>query len=135
MVRFGTDTPQSPRSVTKILNRDLYHSFATGVFTMRCIGWTWRCAIGPEKMLPTIKGANGVSQDQQDGNREHDLVVVANRLPVDRKVLPDGSTSWVPSPGGLVAALEPVMQRNDGAWIGWTGAPGDAPEPFEARGI
>jgi trehalose 6-phosphate synthase/phosphatase len=75
------------------------------------------------------RGANGVSQDQQDGTREHDLVVVANRLPVDRKVLPDGTTNWVPSPGGL------VMQRNDGAWIGWTGAPGDAPEPFEARGI
>ena len=66
---------------------------------------------------------------------QHDLVVVANRLPVDRKTQPDGSTSWQPSPGGLVAALEPVMQRNAGAWIGWTGAPGDAPEPFEARGI
>jgi len=76
-----------------------------------------------------------VSQDQQDGTREHDLVVVANRLPVDRKTLPDGTSSWVSSPGGLVAALEPVMQRNAGAWIGWTGAPGDAPEPFEARGI
>lgn len=74
-------------------------------------------------------------QDQQDGTREHDLVVVANRLPVDRKTLPDGSSIWVPSPGGLVAALEPVMQRNAGAWIGWTGAPEDAPEPFEARGI
>ena len=76
-----------------------------------------------------------MSQDQQDGTREHDLVVVANRLPVDRKTLPDGTSSWVSSPGGLVAALEPVMQRNAGAWIGWTGAPGDAPEPFEARGI
>jgi trehalose 6-phosphate synthase/phosphatase len=76
-----------------------------------------------------------VSQDQQDGTQEHDLVVVANRLPVDRKTLPDGSSTWEPSPGGLVAALEPVMQRNAGAWIGWTGAPGDAPDPFEARGI
>jgi trehalose 6-phosphate synthase/phosphatase len=63
------------------------------------------------------------------------LVVVANRLPVDRLKLPDGSDSWQPSPGGLVAALEPVMQRNAGAWIGWTGASGDAPEPFDARGI
>jgi trehalose 6-phosphate synthase/phosphatase len=76
-----------------------------------------------------------VSQAEQDGPREHDLVVVANRLPVDRKTLPDGSSSWQPSPGGLVAALEPVMQRNAGAWIGWTGSPGDAPEPFDARGI
>ena len=27
--------------------------------------------------------------DQPDGTREHDLVVVANRLPVDRKTLPE----------------------------------------------
>lgn len=76
-----------------------------------------------------------MSQDEHDGAREHDLVVVANRLPVDRRTLPDGSISWQPSPGGLVAALEPVMQRNAGAWIGWAGSPGEAPEPFDARGI
>ncbi|MFI7587905.1 trehalose-phosphatase [Spongisporangium articulatum] len=68
-------------------------------------------------------------------NGHHDLIVVANRLPVDRKVAADGTTSWVPSPGGLVTALEPVMQRNAGAWVGWSGSAGEAPEPFEARGI
>jgi alpha,alpha-trehalose-phosphate synthase [UDP-forming]/trehalose-phosphatase len=62
-------------------------------------------------------------------------VVVANRLPVDRREREDGTVEWQPSPGGLVAALEPVMQRNDGAWVGWTGSPGDAPEPFDADGI
>jgi trehalose 6-phosphate synthase len=67
--------------------------------------------------------------------RSHDLVVVANRLPVDRKEQPDGTTTWQPSPGGLVAALEPVMQTNAGAWVGWTGAPGEAPEPFDTDGI
>jgi trehalose 6-phosphate synthase/phosphatase len=71
--------------------------------------------------------------DQDVG--QHDLIVVANRLPVDRKELADGTLQWQPSPGGLVAALEPVMQRNTGAWVGWTGAPGPAPEPFDARGI
>ncbi|GLY13361.1 hypothetical protein Kisp01_03770 [Kineosporia sp. NBRC 101677] len=71
----------------------------------------------------------------QQPSQLSDLVVVANRLPVDRQTNPDGSTTWKPSPGGLVSALEPVMQRNAGAWVGWTGAPGDAPEPFEARGI
>ncbi len=77
-----------------------------------------------------------MSQGEHESARgDHDLVVVANRLPVDRHVLPDGTVSWQTSPGGLVAALEPVMQRNAGAWIGWTGAPGDAPEPFDARGI
>src|SRR3954447_22865086 len=65
----------------------------------------------------------------------HDFVVVANRLPVDRVEAPDGEVAWRPSPGGLVAALEPVMQNADGAWVGWTGGPGEAPEPFEADGM
>jgi alpha,alpha-trehalose-phosphate synthase [UDP-forming] len=66
---------------------------------------------------------------------EHDLVVVANRLPVDRKTEPDGSVVWQPSPGGLVTALQPVMASRHGAWVGWSGAAGEAPEPFEAEGI
>src|SRR5271167_5201415 len=35
--------------------------------------------------------------------------------------LPDGSTSWKRSPGGLVTALEPLLRRRRGAWIGWAG--------------
>ena len=66
---------------------------------------------------------------------DYDLVVVANRLPVDRVEEADGTTSWRRSPGGLVTALEPVMQREDGAWVGWGGSPGDAPEPFDAEGV
>ena len=63
-----------------------------------------------------------------------DLVVVANRLPVDRNVDDDGTTTWKTSPGGLVTALEPVMRSHDGAWIGWHGAD-DAIEPFEHDGL
>jgi len=66
--------------------------------------------------------------------RSADLVIVANRLPVDRVTLPDGSTAWRRSPGGLVSALEPVMRRGDGAWIGWPGGTSEEgeqdPEPF-----
>ena len=68
----------------------------------------------------------------------HGLVVVANRLPVDRRTNPDGSFAWQRSPGGLVSALEPVMRRNQGAWIGWTGWTGDSaevPEPFDVEGL
>jgi trehalose 6-phosphate synthase len=61
--------------------------------------------------------------------------VVANRLPVDRVVRSDGSTEWRRSPGGLVSALVPVMQENQGAWIGWPGSAGDDLEPFEDDGI
>jgi alpha,alpha-trehalose-phosphate synthase [UDP-forming] len=64
-----------------------------------------------------------------------DLVVVANRLPVDRHAAADGSATWTTSPGGLVAALEPVMKRHHGAWVGWTGAAGENLEPFDADGM
>ena len=65
----------------------------------------------------------------------YDFVVVANRLPLDRVEEPDGQVSWRRSPGGLVTALQPVMQKADGAWVGWTGAPGPAPEPFDEAGM
>ncbi|GAA2241742.1 trehalose-6-phosphate synthase [Herbiconiux moechotypicola] len=63
------------------------------------------------------------------------FVVVSNRLPVDRVVGPDGEPSFRTSPGGLVTALEPVMQQADGAWIGWTGQADDHVDPFEHDGI
>ena len=61
-----------------------------------------------------------------------EFVVVANRLPVDLTVAEDGTMSWERSPGGLVSALQPVMQSTEGAWIGWSGSPGEAPDPFDA---
>ncbi|CAI9403855.1 alpha,alpha-trehalose-phosphate synthase (UDP-forming) [Nocardioides sp. T2.26MG-1] len=64
-----------------------------------------------------------------------DLVIVANRLPVDRVTLPDGSTEWRRSPGGLVSAIEPVMRANDGTWIGWPGGTETDLEPFEDEGL
>ncbi len=63
------------------------------------------------------------------------LVIVANRLPVDRVDLPDGSIEWRRSPGGLVSALEPVMRANDGTWIGWPGGTETDLEPFEVDGM
>lgn len=65
----------------------------------------------------------------------YELVVVANRLPVDVVLEPDGTTSWRRSPGGLVTALEPVMQTTDGAWVGWSGAPDHEAEPFDSGGM
>ncbi len=63
------------------------------------------------------------------------LVVVANRLPVDRVPGASGAKEWALSPGGLVTALEPVMRHADGAWVGWSGAPGAAPKPFDHDGM
>ncbi|MFJ2552408.1 trehalose-6-phosphate synthase [Microbacterium sp. NPDC087591] len=64
-----------------------------------------------------------------------DFVVVANRLPVDRVEGPDGEVGWRTSPGGLVAALEPMMRNVNGAWVGWAGQPDTEMEPFENGGI
>ncbi|MBB5083099.1 alpha,alpha-trehalose-phosphate synthase (UDP-forming) [Nonomuraea endophytica] len=63
------------------------------------------------------------------------FLIVANRLPVDRTVGPDGTASWRRSPGGLVTAIAPVMQRRKGAWLGWHGAADELLEPFENDGM
>ncbi|MBB3601710.1 trehalose 6-phosphate synthase [Mycolicibacterium sp. BK556] len=59
------------------------------------------------------------SRKARSGNSE--FVVVANRLPIDMERLPDGSLTWKRSPGGLVTALEPLLRKQRGAWIGWPG--------------
>ncbi|GAA2414218.1 trehalose-6-phosphate synthase [Nonomuraea africana] len=63
------------------------------------------------------------------------FLIVANRLPVDRSMAPDGTASWRRSPGGLVTAIAPVMQRRHGAWLGWHGAPDEELGPFEQDGM
>ncbi|MCW2759344.1 MAG: trehalose 6-phosphate synthase, partial [Nocardioidaceae bacterium] len=71
----------------------------------------------------------GSGRRRASGNPRADLVIVANRLPVDRVVADDGSVTWRRSPGGLVSALSPVMNAQDGAWIGWPGDVGEDIEP------
>jgi trehalose 6-phosphate synthase/phosphatase len=48
------------------------------------------------------------------------LVVVSNRLPFRAERRSDG-LHLVRSPGGLVAALDPVLNQRGGVWIGWAG--------------
>jgi len=64
-----------------------------------------------------------------------ELVIVANRLPVDRVNNADGSTGWRVSPGGLVTALEPIMRANEGLWVGWPGGTDSDLKPFEHDGM
>lgn len=56
------------------------------------------------------------------------LVVVANRLPVER----DDAEGWRLSPGGLVSALVPVLGDTSATWIGWNGMAGNEVAPAEA---
>lgn len=66
--------------------------------------------------------------------RQPRLIVISNRLPV-RRIRREGKSQWEQSPGGLVTALAPILQDQKGAWIGWAGGTGKAPEPFELAGI
>lgn len=61
---------------------------------------------------------------------DNDFVVVANRLPVDKV-----GDQYEVSPGGLVAALAPVLRAREGCWVGWPGTIGEALEPFAFGGI
>ncbi|WP_246241302.1 alpha,alpha-trehalose-phosphate synthase (UDP-forming) [Mycolicibacterium madagascariense] len=73
------------------------------------------------------------SDDTEGGNS--DFVVVANRLPIDMVRLPDGSTDYKRSPGGLVTALEPLLRKRHGAWIGWPGITDGDEEPIFEDGL
>jgi trehalose 6-phosphate synthase len=83
-----------------------------------------------EKARPPETGDDG-----QMAPGDYGFVVVASRLPVDRGRGPDGETQWRASPGGLVAALEPVVRDAKGAWVGWPGDAGPAPEEFDSEGM
>jgi trehalose 6-phosphate synthase len=61
----------------------------------------------------------------------HDLVVVANRLPI-HATTPEGP--WQASPGGLVRAVLPTLQAG-GAWVGWGGFTGDPAPITEHAGV
>jgi trehalose 6-phosphate synthase len=62
------------------------------------------------------------------------LLIVANRLPV-RRVHRGGRRVWEPSAGGLVTAMDPILQAQGGTWIGWTGVAGPAPRAFTHQGV
>ncbi|HUG08802.1 MAG TPA: trehalose-6-phosphate synthase [Acidimicrobiia bacterium] len=59
--------------------------------------------------------------------RERRVVVVANRLPV---AYDEETGEWNTSPGGLVSALTPILQRTKGSWVGWSGISGRDFDPF-----
>ena len=50
----------------------------------------------------------------------HRLVVVSNRIPVTLKKKGD---DWVAaaSSGGLATAMDPILKRAGGVWVGWSG--------------
>ncbi|MGL4172898.1 MAG: alpha,alpha-trehalose-phosphate synthase (UDP-forming) [Actinomycetota bacterium] len=85
--------------------------------------------------MPSHPNVHHTSNSHQPDTQVYDLVILANRLPVDRVTDPDGTTRWTQSPGGLVTAMQSVMSGGDGAWVGWSGDPGAPPAPFDEGGM
>src|SRR5699024_3697438 len=67
--------------------------------------------------------------------KQHDFVVVANRLPVNAHTDEDGSTTFERAPGGLVTALAPMMSSEGGAGVGGEGTPDEELAPFSDDGL
>jgi trehalose 6-phosphate synthase len=64
------------------------------------------------------------------GPSDRPLIAIANRLPVRR-----ARGSWELGTGGLVTALQPVLERVGGAWLGWDGGDDDVPRQVEGVDI
>ena len=79
---------------------------------------------------PTATKSRTTSKD----HAKADLVVVANRLPVQH-TSSQGVEGWSPSPGGLVSALTSVLQNRNGLWIGWAGTSEHEAPPPSYEGI
>ncbi len=95
----------------------------------------WGYRIVTDQLWPVGAEGNQIIENTSSAGETYDFVVVANRLPVDSVIQPDGTAGWRMSPGGLVAALEPMMKASDGAWIGWPGAADVELSSFEHEGI
>ncbi|MFN2556577.1 MAG: trehalose-6-phosphate synthase [Nitriliruptorales bacterium] len=69
-------------------------------------------------------------RDAASDRVERPIVAVANRLPVSKS-----QGKWRVSMGGLVTALRPVMERQNGLWVGWDGGEEDVPRRVDGLDI
>lgn len=76
---------------------------------------------GITESRPRDGNSKAMTKTTTSTSKSYEFIVVSNRLPVDSVVDDEGRQTWKQSPGGLVAALEPVMQKHVGAWVGWPG--------------
>lgn len=65
-------------------------------------------------------------QTDQAGARR--LIMVSNRLPLSLEHVEGEGWRTTPAAGGLVAALDPVMRRRGGVWVGWPGVADESTE-------
>jgi len=69
---------------------------------------------------PPRGGADAPTPPVRTTDEPTSLIVVSNRLPfkASRRA---GALQFERSPGGLVSALDPVLQQRGGVWVGWSG--------------
>ena len=52
---------------------------------------------------------------------EKKIIIVSNRIPYNIKI-DNSEISYKKSIGGLVTALDPILLKEGGLWIGWSGS-------------
>lgn len=53
--------------------------------------------------------------------KERSLIVVSNRLPFSKYKDDRGKFVWEKATGGLITAMDPILQDTNGIWLGWDG--------------
>src|ERR671925_2182035 len=61
-------------------------------------------------------------------------IVVSNRLPLTLRRA-EGHWTTERSSGGLASAMNPILRKKSGIWIGWAGAGGDEDQQEERRSV
>ncbi len=74
---------------------------------------------------PSVRPAQMGDDTRPEPKTTSQLLVVSNRLPD----LAPSEPARARNVGGLVSALVPVLQSQDGVWLGWSGAAGVAGDP------
>jgi len=59
------------------------------------------------------------------------ITIVSNRLPVSPVQNEDGRWILQASNGGLVSALDPILRKRGGNWVGWSGYAGSMPPEMQ----
>lgn len=75
-----------------------------------------------------------VSGAEEEHDPEGELVVVANRLPIEplsADAIDEAPATWRRAPGGLVSALDAVLRSRPCTWVGY----GNAAQPAHRGGI
>src|SRR5260370_13222147 len=63
------------------------------------------------------------------------LIVVSDRLPLSWRKGDDGRWTTERSSGGLASAMNPLLRRSGGGWIGWAGSVGQQGDQEQQRSI